>query len=193
MIIPASEEQSPILANLLELYAHDFSEFHALELGADGRFGYPQLPLYWRDSNRHPFLVKVDGNLAGLVLVKQGSEISSDQTVWDMAEFFIVRRYRRRGVGTGVAHDVWRRFPGCWEIRVMDSNRSALGIWRRATAAFVEYPVPSIHVEKGDKRWNVFSFESPLTSSALTSKESASSSPSTHTSTAGSLTVETAS
>ena len=188
MIIPASEEQSPILANLLELYAHDFSEFHTLELGADGRFGYPQLPLYWRDHNRHPFLVKVDGNLAGLVLVKQGSEVSGDQTVWDMAEFFILRRYSRHGVGSGAAHDVWRQFPGCWEIRVMDSNRSALDFWQRATAAFVGYPVPSIRVEKGEKRWNVFSFESPLTS-----KESASSSTSIHTSTAGSLTVETAS
>jgi predicted acetyltransferase len=188
MIIPASEEQSPILANLLELYAHDFSEFHALELNADGRFGYPLLPLYWRDSNRHPFLVQVDSNLAGLVLVKQGSEISSDPTVWDMAEFFIVRRYRRKGVGTDVAHDVWRQFPGCWEIRVMDSNRPAIDFWQRATAAFVGYPLPSVRVAKGEKRWNVFSFQSPPIS-----KESASSSTSIHTNTDDSLTAEKAS
>jgi hypothetical protein len=37
-IIPALEEQEPILANLLELYAHDFSEFIDLNLGADGRY-----------------------------------------------------------------------------------------------------------------------------------------------------------
>ena len=29
----AVREQSPTLANLLELYAHDFSEFHDLEIG----------------------------------------------------------------------------------------------------------------------------------------------------------------
>ncbi|HSE21540.1 MAG TPA: hypothetical protein VLB68_07760 [Pyrinomonadaceae bacterium] len=38
-VIPATSEQRPILANLFELYAHDFSEFYDLELGADGRFG----------------------------------------------------------------------------------------------------------------------------------------------------------
>src|SRR5437870_8066717 len=90
-IIPALEEQEPILANLLELYAHDFSEFNDLELGADGRFGYKHLPLYWLEPNRHPFLVKVNSKIAGLVLVKRGSEISANGMIWDMAEFFVVR------------------------------------------------------------------------------------------------------
>jgi len=85
-VIPARPEQEPILANLLELYAHDFSEFHDLELGADGRFGYRSLSLYWTEPGRHPFLVRVDGKLAGLVLVKRGSEFSGNQTVWDVSE-----------------------------------------------------------------------------------------------------------
>jgi len=33
-ITPARPEQEPVLADLLELYAHDFSEFHDLELGS---------------------------------------------------------------------------------------------------------------------------------------------------------------
>jgi predicted acetyltransferase len=96
-IVPAAPEQEPIVANLLELYAHDFSEFHHLDLGADGRFGYKNLPLYWREHDRHPFLVRIDGKLAGLVLVKRGSEISGKESVWDIAEFFI-----RYGVGTAL-------------------------------------------------------------------------------------------
>ena len=55
-IIPAAPEQESIVANLLELYAHDFSEFHHIELGADGRFGYRQLSLYWSDPDRSPDL-----------------------------------------------------------------------------------------------------------------------------------------
>jgi hypothetical protein len=65
-------EQSPILANLLELYAHDFSEFQPLDISLDGRFGYKSLPLYWSESNRHPFLIRFDGKLAGFALVKRG-------------------------------------------------------------------------------------------------------------------------
>ena len=119
-LVPAAPDQESVLANLLELYAHDFSEFRYLELGADGKFGYSGLPLYWAENGRHPFLVRVDGKLAGLVLVKRGSEVSGAETVWDMAEFFVLRGYRRRGIGTQIAHEVWRRFPGAWEVRVME-------------------------------------------------------------------------
>src|SRR5438477_8400704 len=95
-LVSAAPGQESIIANLLELYAHDFSEFHNLELGDDGRFGYERLPLYWSEPDRYPFLVKVDNRLAGLVLVKKGSELSDSElsdndAVWDMAEFFIVR------------------------------------------------------------------------------------------------------
>jgi hypothetical protein len=38
-VLPATTEQEPVLANLLEMYAHDFSEFSDLKIGVDGRFG----------------------------------------------------------------------------------------------------------------------------------------------------------
>ena len=41
---PALREHAPILANLLELYAHDFSEFHTLAIRADG--GHPAAPAH---------------------------------------------------------------------------------------------------------------------------------------------------
>jgi predicted acetyltransferase len=160
-VIPAALEQEPILANLLELYVHDFSEFHQVELGLDGRFGYRNLPLYWRDPDRHPFLVMLDGKPAGFVLVKQGSEISGDASIWDLAEFFVLRGHRRRGMGTAIAHEVWRRSPGRWEVRVMDSNHGARCFWERAIADFTGGAVRETHFEKGGELWRVFSFESP--------------------------------
>jgi predicted acetyltransferase len=165
-LVPARAEQEPIVANLLELYAHDFSEFRDLDLGSDGRFGYPDLPLYWSDPNRHPFLVRVQGKWAGLVLLKRGSEISGDGTVWDMAEFFVIRGCRRRGIGTEVAHEIWRRFPGRWEVRVMQSNHAAYFFWEHAITVFAGEAIHSVRVENGGKRWHLFSFESrvhPLT------------------------------
>jgi predicted acetyltransferase len=158
-LIPATPDQEPILANLLELYAHDFSEFLDLELGPDGRFDYKDLPLYWRESDRHPFLVRVDSKLAGLVLVKKGLPISGHGPIWDMAEFFVVRGYRKRGIGTEIAQEVWRRFPGVWKVRVMESN-PAVRFWGRAISAFTGEAIRSIRIEKNGKWWHVFSFES---------------------------------
>lgn len=153
-LIPAAPEQAPILANLLELYAYDFSEFSELELGADGRFGYKQLPLYWSEPDRHPFLIGIEGRPAGLVLVNRRD------AVWDMAEFFVLRRYRRRGIGSEIAGRVWRRFPGRWQVRVLERNRPAYEFWERAIAGFAGGPVAPVRVQIQGKGWQVFSFES---------------------------------
>ena len=110
-VLAAQPGQQPILANLLELYAHDFSEFHPLDLQEDGRYGYPCLALYWSEPHRRPFLVRVDGKWAGFALVQKGSEVSGSDAVWDMTEFFVVRGCRRHGIGTQVAHEVWKQLP----------------------------------------------------------------------------------
>jgi predicted acetyltransferase len=146
----------PVVDNLMQLYAHDFSEFHHVELDSDGRFNYAPLPLYWSDRSRHPFLVKMDGRLAGFVLVQR------NETSWDMVEFFVLRGCRRRGAGTAIAHEVWKRFPGMWEVRVMQANRSALPFWERAVSAFTGQRIQPIGVEKDGNSWWVFTFESTV-------------------------------
>ena len=160
-VVPAAPGQQPVVANLLELYAHDFSQFHGLEIGEDGRFGYPNLQLYWSDTNRHPFLVKLGGKLAGLIFVRRGSQVSGDGNVWDMAEFFVLRGYRRLGIGTQMAHEVWRRFHGHWEIRVMQANGSACQFWEHAVTAFACDAVHATLFEKNGEGWRLFSFDSP--------------------------------
>lgn len=159
-IIPALQEQEPTLANLLELYAHDFSEFIDIKLGADGRFGYKHLPLYWKEPDRYPFLIMVNGNLGGFVFVRRGSEISNDADVWDMAEFFVVRGFRRHGVGIKAAHQIWRKFPGKWEVRVINRNQKALKFWRRAISEFLGRSIYAIPFDKDAESWHLFSFES---------------------------------
>jgi predicted acetyltransferase len=159
-LVPAPPEQAPVLANLFELYAHDFSEFVELRLGADGRFGYSRLRSYWEAPGRHPFIVKAGGELAGFAFVSRGSAISNDPDVWDMAEFFVARGFRRRGVGTEAARAVWKMFPGRWEVRVIDRNRKAGEFWRRAISEFLGETVEPASFSEGGRGWQVFSFES---------------------------------
>jgi predicted acetyltransferase len=159
-ILAATPEQQPILANLLELYVHDFSEFLNLRLGADGRFGYPQLPLYWTAADRHPFLITADGDPAGFAFVRKGSQISGDPNVWDMSEFFIVRGCRRHRMGMMVAYRIWQKFPGKWEVRVINRNRDAKEFWARAVAEFAGGTVDPVSYEKNGEGWTLFSFES---------------------------------
>jgi predicted acetyltransferase len=165
-VVEAAPDDAPVLANLLELYVHDFSEFLDLHPGEDGRFGYPSLPLYWSESGRHPFLIRVDGKLAGLALVKRGSEVSGSEAVWDMAEFFVLRGYRGRGVGTLAAHEVWRRLPGYWEVRVMHRNALARLFWAGAILSFAGEAIGPRRIERHGEPWDLFSFQSTVVPAA---------------------------
>ena len=159
-VLPAAAAQTSILANLLQLYAHDFSEFLDVEIGEDGKFTYNPLPLYWMEAGRHPFLIWVDGKLAGFALVKKGSAFSGNENAWDLAEFFVLRGYRRRGIGTVAANQLWRRLPGSWEVRVMQLNVAAQRFWKQVISGFVRGEVSPVPFEKDGEKWMVFSFDS---------------------------------
>jgi len=62
-------------------------------------------------------------------------------------------------MGNCVAHEVWRRFPGLWEVRVMRTNVPAQHFWAEAIARFVGDAIRPVHVEKGGDCWIVFRFE----------------------------------
>lgn len=157
----AAREQAPVLENLLQLYAHDFSEYVDIATDDAGRFAYARLPLYWTEATRFPFLVKVDGLLAGFVLVSRGSLVSGDSQVWDMAEFFVMRRYRRRGIGAALAQEVWRRFPGRWEVRVHERTKPALQFWTAAISAFAGSSASVGFVDDDGAQRRLFAFDSP--------------------------------
>src|ERR1700720_4514978 len=100
----ATSRDAALLSNLLELYLHDLSEVFPIELGSDGRFGYHRLPLYWSEPERRfSFLIRFEARVVGFVLVTRGSPASDDPDVFDVAEFFVVRRHRRSGVGRRAA------------------------------------------------------------------------------------------
>src|SRR5262249_31377947 len=158
--IPAKKEEEQILANLLELYAYDLSELFDLKIGADGRFGYEPLHLYWHDSKHFPFLIRVNGDLAGFVLLQKGSQITGAIDTWDVAEFFVLRPYRKRGVGVAVAQTVWKIFPGRWEVRVLEKNLAAQSFWQNAISKFLGSHSEPALMEVAGKKWYVFAFDS---------------------------------
>jgi len=98
-VVHAAEHERPVLRHLIDLYAYDFSEQLGLDVEEDGRFAFGDLTPYWTDPARHPFLVRAEGRLAGFVLVHDRSRLTGAAGIHDMAEFFVLRKYRRQGVG----------------------------------------------------------------------------------------------
>jgi predicted acetyltransferase len=133
----ATRETAPLLQNLLELYVHDLSEIFPVELGPDGRFGYPRLALYWEEpAVRHAFVIRRGDRVAGFALATRGSPASDDPDDLDVAEFFVLRAHRRLGVGRDAAFALWDAVPGRWVVRVSEANRAGLPFWREAAGAY---------------------------------------------------------
>ena len=72
---------------------------------------------------------------------------------FDIAEFFVVRKHRRAGVGFEAARQLIAPRSGQWEIAVVRANVGALGFWRRvATGVSPEVDERNLN----DERWNGF-------------------------------------
>lgn len=127
----ATRDEQPILEALAQLYIYDLSDVLGIDVAADGTFG-KLLPVhrFFDDPRRHPFLVRVEDKLAGFAVVGEGSRLDGDAAVRDVAELFIMRKYRRRGVGERVATTLFDRFRGRWEVRQKMANRAATAFWR---------------------------------------------------------------
>ncbi|MFS0556149.1 GNAT family N-acetyltransferase [Brevibacillus sp. 179-C9.3 HS] len=124
-------EQKHALKQLLELYTYDFTEFEPFEVDEDGLFGYDYFDEYWTEPERHPFFVKINDKLAGFVLVRMlPSAEQETQSLYSIAEFFIMKRYRRLGIGKSVSHEIFQMFPGAWEVFQLENNLPAIGFWR---------------------------------------------------------------
>ena len=156
----ATQEGQLALSNLYQLYIHDFTDFIEQPLGNDGRFGYDPLPPYWTEPDRFPFIVRVDGKLAGFALVKKGSGFSGRADVWDMADFFLVRGVRGKGIGYRVAKSIWQQFVGPWEVRVITTNVPAQQFWAKTISRFLGKAIEPELVTKGEETRYLFLFES---------------------------------
>lgn len=130
-IEPIMIEQKSVFMQMMELYEYDFSEFSGADLNEYGYFGYSRIDDYWNEEGRYPFFIRADGKLAGLVLVRSCCEHTHLANPHNIAEFFVMKKYRRKGVGKAAAMKIFDRFPGGWEISQWQNNLPAQRFWKQ--------------------------------------------------------------
>ena len=127
------------LTNVYPLYLHDLSEFDDgyYHLNEQGLWEPDHLPSWLDEEDDWPLLIVVDGQRIGFALVNQApSPYMTPGMDYRMSEFFILRSWRRSGVGQRAVHMVFDRFRGQWELSVLPRNLSALGFWRRIVGEY---------------------------------------------------------
>ncbi len=123
--------ERPTLESLLQLYVYDLSGLFSLDVGDDGRYRTPPIDPWFIDPRNHAFLLRVEGKLAGFALVQRRSRLTGDESITDMAEFFVLKKFRGQRVGERFAAMLFERFVGPWEVRQRTANQPATAFWRR--------------------------------------------------------------
>lgn len=151
-LVEASRADESTLERLMQLYIYDFSELMNLEVGAHGLFeGGTPIASCWVEPWRHAYLIRANERLAGFAILDERSRLSADPGIADVAEFFVLRPYRRLGVGGQAAMQAFARFPRRWEVREGVSNAAAIAFWRRTIATYTGGKFSEVMVD--DARW----------------------------------------
>jgi predicted acetyltransferase len=133
-VAAAERAQAPLIQNLMQLYTHDFSGFWGGttrgDVNAQGLFDAYPLDDYWVLPNWTAMLIGCDQVLAGFCLVNDRTH-SGLMAHRNMAEFFVLRKHRGRGVGQIAAETIFSRHPGIWEVAVARKNVRAQEFWPR--------------------------------------------------------------
>lgn len=130
-LLPATEAHKAIIENLMQYYIYDFSEFMELDVDEQGRFSqYPGLSDYWIETeSKFPYLIKEEDRLVGFVLVKINQ--ADARKYFSIAEFFILKKYRLRGIGKKIAFQLFDLHKGSWEVFQRVSNKPARIFWSK--------------------------------------------------------------
>lgn len=162
-LVPASTDDCPVIQNLGRFYVYDMSEYLGFEPGwevpKDGLFECIDFKKYWETKDAFPFLIQYKDEIVGFVVIdKKGSDDSID---FNVAQFFILRKFKNKGIGRHVAITCFEKFKGTWEVMVIPGNEGAYKFWQSTIKLytkndFTEYQRPIKHFNKNIK--NIFKF-----------------------------------
>jgi predicted acetyltransferase len=130
------------------------------KMPADGLYQCIDFKKYWEDKNSYPFLIFYQDELAGFAIIdKKGSDPKTD---FNMAQFYIIIKYKNKGLGRHVAEMCFKQFPGKWEVMVKPGNEGAYRFWRAVIKKytgeqFVEVSCEIPHFNNNP--YNIFKFE----------------------------------
>ena len=140
-----------VIANMFQYYIYNMSEYTGFSPDANGSYAVDEkitgLYDYWKLADHYPFLIEADGEIAGFSLMRKFPE---NPEIYDIGQFFILRKFKGKGVGKKSFELSVKMFPGKWQTRVLLNNSGAKIFWTKVISGISkETPTTSIEKYKG--------------------------------------------
>ena len=129
-LLEAEFDKKEVLRNLWEKSRYEFSQYGGPDLNDLGLFGFKWLDLFWLENNWNAYFIKVDGKLAGHVLLTDVCDktFNNKYQIWDI---FVVYKHRRKGVGAYVMGKIFEKHKGKYLITRLIKNTGAVKFWNK--------------------------------------------------------------
>jgi predicted acetyltransferase len=95
-----------------------------------------QLERWFADPTSTPLVIVRGAAPVGFAMVARGGVVGRSAVDYRMAEFFVARAERGRGVGRSAVPIILDRFAGRWEICEFQRNAAAVRFWRTVVARY---------------------------------------------------------
>ncbi|MBD7978434.1 GNAT family N-acetyltransferase [Serpens gallinarum] len=145
-LVPTEREQMPLIRNLYQFYLYESSDWEQEDVEVDGRFYIhdEHLVRYWQEPGWSAQLLLVDGFIAGFLLIER-SELPGVDAL-ELADLFILKKYRRQGIGRALATQVLMSGEDNWLVRFYGQDEIALAFWR-SVLADLPRPVEALELD----------------------------------------------
>lgn len=146
-LVPTDPEQIELISNLYQFYAYESSDWELQDVEEDGRFYIhdEHLMRYWHEPDWSANLLRVNGEVAGFVLIER-SELPGIDAL-ELADLFILKRYRRRGIGRSLMGEVLMSGHENWLVRYYPHDEVADAFWGKVLK---DLPRPARAIELDD-------------------------------------------
>ena len=145
-LVPTEREQMPLIRNLYQFYLYESSDWEQEDVEVDGRFYIhdEHLVRYWQEPGWSAQLLLVDGFIAGFLLIER-SELPGVDAL-ELADLFILKKYRRQGIGRALATQVLMSGEDNWLVRFYGQDEIAQAFWR-SVLADLPRPVEALELD----------------------------------------------
>ncbi|WP_246941608.1 GNAT family N-acetyltransferase [Bacillus pinisoli] len=123
-----TKDQLEVLGNLFEYYVYEFSPILQIDVSKNGKYGFTKIHDYFTYDRYHPYFILSEEKLIGFCIVEKVSDQEFDYRI---DQFFILKKYGNRGLGSKAATKIFDLFKGKWQITQTETNYRAQAFWRK--------------------------------------------------------------
>lgn len=130
VVVPKSKAE--VTRKMLNEYLMELSEFDPdIKFDENGTPIYRWFDVYFIDKDRFPLYLVVDGEVAGLALIRE-----LEDNLYDFAEFYVRPEFRKDGNSIYFAKSVTELFDGEFTFATRFTNPRAIKFWTKVAELF---------------------------------------------------------